>query len=174
MSRRPHVQAGLSWRHGMRSWTHGGNTGGDGEPQKRKLQKTTETKKHTTFQSCPRFYRSRSFSKESSGRCGRCWSWNPINTSEGWSPLQGTQFPLLATFRDAASRHSGDALAQKRSSFQEGLARWDGLSRDPKPSGFSTAVQTHALPADYGSFPEWLSILFVEEFSGPGEGKGPG
>ena len=58
--------------------------------------------------------------------------------------------------------------------FQEGLARWDGLSQDPKPSGFSTAVQTHALPADYGSFPEWLSILFVEEFSGPGEGKGPG
>lgn len=39
------MQAGLSWRHGMRSWTHGGNTGGDGEPQKRKLQKTTETKK---------------------------------------------------------------------------------------------------------------------------------
>lgn len=142
--------------------------------KKGNYKKQQRRKKHTTFQSCPRFYRSRSFSKESSGRCGRCWSWNPINTSEGWSPLQGTQFPLLATFRDAASRHSGDALAQKRSSFQEGLARWDGLFRDPKPSGFSTAVQTHALPADYGSFPEWLSILFVEEFSGPGEGKGPG
>lgn len=83
MSRRPHVQAGLSWCQGMRSWTHSRNTGGDGEPRKRKLQKTTENEKHTTFQSCPRFYRSRSFSKESSGRCGRCWSWNPINTSEG-------------------------------------------------------------------------------------------
>lgn len=92
--------------------------------------------------------------------------WGLVTPSGDTVPSAGYIQRCFLTFRRCS--------CSKKSSFQEGLARWDGLSQDPKPSGFSTAVQTHALPADYGSFPEWLSILFVEEFSGPGEGKGPG
>lgn len=58
------------------------------------------------------------------------------------TPL-GMQFPPLGTFRDFSPWHSGDALLQRRtSSYQEGFARWPGLTWDPKPSGFSTAIQT--------------------------------
>lgn len=96
--------------------------------------------------------------------------WNPVSISESWSPLWGCSF-FCWVYSEIFLHGIQLILLQRKSSFQEGFARWDGLTWDPKPSGFSTAIQTQALPSDYGSFPEWLSSC-VEEFSGPGEGRG--
>lgn len=47
-----------------------------------------------------------------------------------------------------------------------------GLTWDSKPSGFSTAVQTQALLADYGSFPKWLSSCLWKNSLGLEQGRG--
>lgn len=121
----------MEWGLGHRIGT---KKGGDGKPWERKLQNPHVPR-------LPNIFHVQVFPL-SVGRRAVGWllvvlvleSNKPI-----WglvTPL-GVQFPLLGTFRDISSRHSGDALAQRRSSFQEDFARWDGLTWGPKPSGFS-------------------------------------
>lgn len=92
------------------------------------------------FQGCPTFSLCRSFL--SVGRRAAGWLL-VVLVLESNKPIcglvapLGVQSPLPGTLRDLSSRHSGDALVQRRSSFQEDCARWDGLTWGPKPSGFS-------------------------------------
>lgn len=159
----------MEWGQGHRIGTKKGK---DGKPWERKLQKKSQPPCSKAAPWFPRAGLSVLGRQESSGLA---FGGVVLESSKPiwWlvTPL-GMQFPLLGTFGEVSSWHSGDALVQRRSSFQEGFARWDGLTWDSKPLGFSTAIQMQALPADYGSFPEWLSSCVWKNFLGLEKGRG--
>lgn len=98
-----------------------------------------------------------------SGSDGVCME--SSSTSRAGPPLLERQLSLLETLRFLQ-----DILPDRKI-----VARWDGRTLNPKPKlkFFSTAIQTWALPADYGSFPKWLSSCLVKRSLGLEEGWGP-
>lgn len=66
-------------------------------------------------------------------------------------------------------------MPSRHSSWQKdcGQVGWANFEPQTKTQVFSTAIQTWALPADYGSFPKWLSSCLVKRSLGLEEGWGP-
>lgn len=146
MNREDGAQAQLPWCHGMRSWTQNWNKeGGDGKPWQRKLQKTPHSKAAPRLTGTGLSFLGRRavgwllvvFLSESSKRL---W---------GLATPFGMQFPLLGTFRAISPWHSGDARSQRRSSFEEGFARWVGWLGIPNP-------QVSPQPSRHR--PSWLTM----------------
>lgn len=161
------AQAQPSWCHGMRSGTHDWNKEG-GEMEN--LEKGNYKKTHHVIR-LPHVSHVQVFPFTGGSRAVG-WLlvvlyWNPKSISEGWSPLWGCSF--LCWVHSEIFLHDIQVMI----SCKEGLpSRWDELTWDPKPSGFSTAVQTEALPADYGSFPKWLSSGVWKNSLGLEKGRG--
>lgn len=129
----------LSWCHGMRSGTQDRNKEGRGEMEN--LEKGNYKKHHVPR--LPHVLRVQ-VSPFSVGRRAVGWLlvvvyWNPVSISESWSPLWGCSF-FCWVHSEIFLHGIRVILLQRKSSFQEGFARWDGLTWDPKPSGFSTAI----------------------------------
>lgn len=164
-----------AWNEVIDAWLNGGRMKNmtkeispkNPEPtNQQQQQQQTPNQKPILFQGCPRFpflhWR---------GAVGWLWwclYWNPASISRASPPLLERQFSLMDTFR-----FLWDSLP-----YRKIVARWDGLTLNPKPKlkffFFSTAIQTWALPADYGSFPKWLSSCLVKRSLGLEEGWGPG
>lgn len=61
--------------------------------------------------------------------------------------------------RQSSSRHSGGAFSYRRSSLQRGVARWDGLTSNPKPLGFSTAIRCRPSQLTMALFPSGSHLV---------------
>lgn len=131
-------------------------------------------KKPTMFQGCPMFHTCRSFLSQEAGEQWAGFWWWCIRIQKAYlragHPLGDAVSSAGYIQRYFSVTFRWCSLAKV---FLPGrFARWDGLTWDPKPSGFSTAVQTEALPADYGSFPEWLSSGVWKNSLGLKKGRG--
>lgn len=160
----------------MRSWTQDWNREGRdmGNLEKGNYKKTkTKTKNHHVPRLLHVFHEWVFPFLAGEQRAGFWWClyWNPISISEGWSPCWGCSFLcwvhsgiLLRDIQGMLSRAEGPP---SRKVCQVG---WADL-------GSQTLRFLHSHP-DVGPpsglwlFSQVALILFVGEFSGPGEGKG--